>query len=270
MLGIIKGEWISSAHPYLLFYYFIGTEMRFLIFFILLIFYIGKIQAFSPKDAMQCVSAIAYHEKKYKIPRNILHAISLVESGLWNESLKKTMPWPWTANVQGTPYYFQSKSEAIMFVSQKLKEGIKNIDIGCNQINLQHHGHHFNSMAEVFNPHTNAEYAAKFLSQNYQQTNNWENAIGMYHSKTKELASIYLQKINKILKTSPNYAKNLAKAHIVVKPNNNPYHRYRNPYFQRRYAQHDFSSGTNAKQDSSMNEPLEKIEQITRRTLKQG
>lgn len=155
-------------------------------------------------DSMKCLNAIRYYENKHGIPQNLLSSISLIESGRWQADHKRLLPWPWAINVGGQPYFFETKDQAISFIKQKLAQGIKNIDVGCNQINLYHHGDKFANLEQVINPKTNSEYAAIFLKRHYTETKNWLSAVARYHSLNPDLGIIYA---NKVLNTWRHYRK---------------------------------------------------------------
>jgi hypothetical protein len=141
------------------------------------------------------MQAIQYYENKYNIPVNLLHSIALVESGRYDKSEKKFYPWPWTANVEGKAYFFDNKQQAVRFVKGQMDKGKKNIDVGCNQINLFHHGDNFLSIDHAFNPVTNSHYAAKFLKTHFNESNNWILAVAHYHSYTPNLGKLYAGKV---------------------------------------------------------------------------
>ncbi len=153
------------------------------------------------KESKKCSELFASFEKKYNIPKNTLHAISLQETRRYIKAKKMGIAWPWTVNVQGKGYHFDSKQEAIEFVRKKQKAGIKSIDVGCMQINLKHHPKAFESLEEAFKPRKNIEYAAKMLRNNYKRTKNWCFAIGHYHSKTPSRSCRYHASVAKNLKS---------------------------------------------------------------------
>jgi hypothetical protein len=88
----------------------------------------------------------------------------------------------------------------VNFVASKLRQGIKNIDVGCNQINLMHHGKNFPTLTHAFDPHTNTRFAAKFLQTNYDEAKSWVKAAGWYHSRTKQFTAPYITKVYKVWK----------------------------------------------------------------------
>lgn len=164
------------------------------------IFYISKEVLAADDDYLQCTRAINFYEKKYNLPRNLLHSIATVESGKWNEQHKRLLPWPWALNVAGKAYYFANKQEAVDFLKIMLDKGIEQIDVGCTQINWYYHGkRHFKKPENAFNPLFNTAYAAHFLSQNYSKTKDWGKAVATYHSNTEERGKNYVAKVHKIL-----------------------------------------------------------------------
>ena len=88
-------------------------------------------QKLDPNVARQCSSHLLRYERQHQIPTGLLFAIAQTESGRKLGNGKGSAPWPWTINVQGKSMYFSTKAEAITEVSRVLKQGIRNIDIGC-------------------------------------------------------------------------------------------------------------------------------------------
>ena len=147
-----------------------------------------------------------YKKKKYNIKKHLLTTIASIESGRWNETEQKKLAWPWTINAQGKGYYFNTKAEAVQKVKELQKRGITSIDVGCMQINLSYHGQKFKSIEEALDPKHNVEYAAKFLTNLYENNNHdWLKAAMTYHSSVPEKANAYRKKIVKtfeIVKTA--------------------------------------------------------------------
>lgn len=143
------------------------------------------------EQANYCKSAIAVAENRHGIPHKLLLAIATVESGRWNAELKKSEPWPWTVQSAGKSYYFDSKKEAITFVEKLQRKGVKNIDVGCMQVNLHYHKTAFQSLEEAFDADANVNYGAGFLKKLKQGANNWKKAVAHYHSRTKSLYKPY-------------------------------------------------------------------------------
>ena len=105
-------------------------------------------------------------------------------------------PWPWAVNADGGAYYFDSKPAAVAWVRAALVRGVKQVDVGCMQINLQSHPRAFTSIEDAFEPASNADYAARFLGQLQRDAGgNWYTATGYYHSRTAILAADYRERV---------------------------------------------------------------------------
>lgn len=141
-----------------------------------------------------CLNHLGKVEEQYKIPNTLLHSIAKVESGRASGGGQIT-PWPWAINVEGQGYYYSTKEEAIRAVEKRQAQGVKNIDVGCMQINLHHHGHAFPNLAAAFDPVRNIEYAAKLLTGLKQGAFSWAKAVGNYHSATPHLHKNYRNKV---------------------------------------------------------------------------
>lgn len=155
-------------------------------------------------NSHQCGNYFDHVEGKYKIPKHLLRSISIVETGRWHSGAKIYLPWPWAINQGGKSYYMASKKEAIVKVKQMLEAGLTNIDIGCMQINLHHHPDAFLNLNDAFEPKNNIEYAANFLIRNYNQSQNWQQAIAFYHSQ----GPIGQDYAKKVLKKWSDYSEN--------------------------------------------------------------
>lgn len=136
-----------------------------------------------------CESEIIKAEKKYGIPNRLLLAISTVESGRAVGRSKK--PWPWTICANGRGYYCTTKSAAIATTKRLMARGIRNIDVGCMQVNLLHHSTAFKNLEEAFTPKANVNYAARFFLGLKNTYNSWTHAVGYYHSKAAKYYKPY-------------------------------------------------------------------------------
>jgi len=146
-------------------------------------------------SSTHCSKHFSRQERKYGIPKHLLRAISVTESGRWHKEEKKMLPWPWTINVEGKGHFFKTKHDAITAVKRLQEQGKRSIDIGCMQVNLRHHPEAFPSVVQGFDMANNVGYAAKLLKSHYNNYGNWEKAISAYHSKTKSLGRKYFAKV---------------------------------------------------------------------------
>lgn len=149
------------------------------------------------EGARLCTQHFPIQEQAQGIPNHLLAAISSTESGRWHKGLGMAVPWPWTANVEGKGYYYDSKAEAIAGIQQHMRNGARSIDVGCMQVNLKHHAKAFRDLNEAFDPGMNVAYAAKFLRTNYNDLGDWIKATAAYHSRTPKYGSAYLARIEK-------------------------------------------------------------------------
>lgn len=150
-----------------------------------------------PNEAL-CAAHIGELERQYDIPTQLLNAISVVESGRYNRESKATLAWPWTVTAEGEGKYFPSKDEAVAEVKRLKARGIKNIDVGCMQVNLHYHPKAFTSLEDAFDPASNIGYAARFLKGLFTATNHWITAASYYHSQTPSLAAAYRERLMKV------------------------------------------------------------------------
>ncbi len=147
--------------------------------------------------ARQCTQYFPVEEKKNNIPTHLLAAIATTESGRYHKGLGMSVPWPWTINVEGKGYHFNSKAEAIAQTQHFLASGKQSIDVGCMQVNLKHHPKAFANLNQAFDPAANVGYAAKFLSDNYASLGDWIKATAAYHSRTSVHGQRYLANIER-------------------------------------------------------------------------
>ncbi len=145
-----------------------------------------------------CITAVKSAERLNAIPLHLLNAISKAESGRWHTGKKANIAWPWTVNANGAGKFFDTKAEAVAEVEFLMTEGVRNIDVGCMQINLKAHANAFATIGDALDPPTNAAYGAKYLKTMYQRTNNWLKAAGGYHSMTPHLNARYRAKVGHI------------------------------------------------------------------------
>jgi len=142
-----------------------------------------------------CPQAIAAEERTQAIPKHLLSAIALAESGRKHPMLGKRMPWPWSVMAEGQGRYLPTKAAAINEVRQLQARGISNIDVGCMQVNLYHHADAFPNLEQAFDPSSNVAYAGQFLRSLFADSGSWQEAAGLYHSATPEHKIPYREKV---------------------------------------------------------------------------
>ena len=142
-------------------------------------------------------SAVAAAERG--IPADVLYTITLTETGRSRGG--KLRPWPWTVNMEGAGFWFDTRAEALAYVQEKFDAGARSFDVGCFQINYKWHYQNFESIEEMFDPMANARYAARFLSELHSENPDWTIAAGKYHSRTEVYASRYRARFDRIRAT---------------------------------------------------------------------
>jgi hypothetical protein len=150
-------------------------------------------EAFETPDV--CGAETRRQERHAGIPDGLLTAISHVESGRYDKGARALIAWPWTVMAEGKGRYLPSKAAAIAEVMALKARGVRNIDVGCMQVNLQVHGHAFADLGAAFDPRTNIAYAARFLTELQAETGSWATAGTHYHSRTPHLAARYRLKL---------------------------------------------------------------------------
>ncbi len=144
-----------------------------------------------------CDTHVARTEAVKGIPRHLLRAIALAETGRWDKAQQANVAWPWTVMALGRGTFFPDKKSALEFVRYLQANAITNIDVGCMQINLHYHGGAFASLEQAIDPAANVAYAARYLKGLYKSTRSWTQAAGYYHSTTPQRAQAYKMKVLK-------------------------------------------------------------------------
>jgi len=144
-----------------------------------------------------CREATGQAEQARNLPPHLLTAIARTESGRWHADSSETLAWPWTVMAEGKGRFLPSKAAAIDTVRQLQARGVRNIDVGCMQVNLHHHATAFASLEAAFDPQVNVAYAADFLVALREEARSWTRAVGQYHSRQAIRGNGYRAKVFK-------------------------------------------------------------------------
>lgn len=142
-----------------------------------------------------CQRATQHAEAGSALPKDLLTAISHAESGQWDAQEQAIIAWPWTVTSGGKGRYFPDKKSAIAHVRDLQRQGVRNIDVGCLQVNLRYHPDAFSSLEAAFDPNTNARYAAQFLGKLQRSNKSWTQAIKRYHSANPSHGNPYHKRV---------------------------------------------------------------------------
>ena len=147
------------------------------------------------RSAKACLSAIVRVSHESGLPSGLLTAIGRVESGRRDRVSGRIVPWPWTVNAAGQGHFYATKQEAVAAVRRLRATGIAPIDVGCMQIDLDHHPHAFASLDDAFDPLANVRYGAAFLERLHKAAGAWPLAIADYHSQTPSIGAAYAVRV---------------------------------------------------------------------------
>ena len=145
---------------------------------------------------MQSVAAVALEDvpvaylivaKSHQVPVDILYAIAMTESGTHYRG--ERVPWPWALNIDGQSVFCESQQDAIHRVSQAIRNQ-QSVDIGLMQVNWRWHGQRFATIDESLVPIKNLSAGATILHEQFEQTNDWWEAVGRYHDPGQDEESL--------------------------------------------------------------------------------
>jgi hypothetical protein len=116
-----------------------------------------------------------------------LYSIAVQESGMrWRDGTFR--PWPWTLNINegksgikpGARRY-ANKQAAEQALTELIRQGIRNVDVGLMQVNLYWHGDKVANELSLLDPKTNITIAASYLKDLNTQ-NNVSKTVADYHA----------------------------------------------------------------------------------------
>ncbi|MBP7336058.1 transglycosylase SLT domain-containing protein [Niveispirillum sp.] len=136
-----------------------------------------------------CLDHIVEAEKEMNIPKGILLAVSLVESGGGGT------PSPFIMNVRGRVLFPRSEAEAATYLRDNQGNLRGNVYAGCMQLSLAHHKQAFRPVEKIVNPEANVRYAAKYLVSLRRETGSWAAAVTKYNGSSGVKAAAYQCKI---------------------------------------------------------------------------
>jgi hypothetical protein len=166
-----------------------------------------------------CQIAADQAERAWLLPKGLLAAIGLVESGRRAPAGPFPVIWPWTINAEGRGFYLPSKAAAVGLVRSLQLRGVRIIDVGCFQVDLFYHPYAFASLEEAFDPDANARAAARILSLGRLSSTGWDGAIAAYHSAVPLAGWVYLQKVRAVwpwAKAHPPWGQDAAATYAVL------------------------------------------------------
>jgi len=119
---------------------------------------------------------------EHGIPDALFYAVALAESGKKIASQDIRRPWPWTLNVEGQGYYYESRLKAWLALSEWLQRGIRSIDIGLMQVNWRWHEDKLGDTWRALDPYHNLRVGAEILRTCFEARREWWQSVGCYHA----------------------------------------------------------------------------------------
>lgn len=117
------------------------------------------------------------------MPRDILYAVALVESGRKVDGHIK--PWPWTLNIEGQAYYFDTREGMFQKVMNAITEK-RTIDIGIMQTNWHWKFNDLRSPWKATEPLYNVKTGCSIIRKLYDIHGDWWVAVGKYHRQSNK------------------------------------------------------------------------------------
>lgn len=135
---------------------------------------VHKVSAAS--HAQVCERHIAAAAQRHNVPVAVLYAVGLTETG------RRGQLSPYALNVEGKSFFAKDHREAMAIFDRARRNGDVLIDLGCMQINHYYHASEFQSVAQMFDPQSNVDYAALFLKRLKSRHKSWAMAVARYHA----------------------------------------------------------------------------------------
>ncbi len=159
-------------------------------------------RAWMARQSALCLVAIADATSRYRLPPGLLGAVARVETGRPLPVTGDRQPWPWAVNADGASLFFDTRAQAVAQTQRMLAQGARFVDIGCMQVDLREHRDAFPTLQDAFNPHANADYAARLLvslrTGKRGAERGWAAASGLYHSGTPGLMEPYQAEVERM------------------------------------------------------------------------
>lgn len=156
--------------------------------------------AADPAESL-CAAAADLAAAATGVPRGVLQAVMLAESG--RRGAASASGWPWAVNQAGAGTYHPDRRSALAAVNAALAAGARNIDLGCFQLNWRWHGAAFDGPEAMLDPVRNAAHAARFLRDLHAEFGDWHAATGAYHSRDPDRAARYAGRVAALMAASP-------------------------------------------------------------------
>jgi hypothetical protein len=134
------------------------------------------------------------------VPKSLARAVAFVESGLK----------PWTLNIQGQAFWFDSKEKALAAATEAWAAG-RSFDVGLMQVNSQWLRLYGVPLEAALNPLANIHFGTWILKRELERFGgDLRAAVGAYHSPTPARAAYYADLVKAALERGAQPAPGLA------------------------------------------------------------
>lgn len=164
---------------------------------ILFLIWLAPLSAGAETAPQLCEALAAQAGAEAGLPEGLLPAIARAESG--KPTAAGVRAWPWTLNQGGDGSYHATKAEALAHLEALLARGVRNVDLGCMQLNWRWHGTAFADAATMMDPVANTRYAAAFLRELHARHGSWTQAVAHYHSADPQRGTAYAARVSRLL-----------------------------------------------------------------------
>ena len=136
------------------------------------------------------------------VPRDILYAMALAESGRVRDG--DFRPWPWTLNIAGQARFYADREAMFAALMTALQNHQLRVDVGPLQLNWYWQYPRIASPWRLTDPLVNAKIAASLLRKHYETSNDWWLAVGHYHrprettAADRRRAAAYRQRVREL------------------------------------------------------------------------
>ncbi len=114
------------------------------------------------------------------VPARILYAVAKAESGRTIDG--ELSPWPWTLNIEGSSFYFESREDQFDALMIAISEG-QIVDVGYMQLNWRWKFDLLISPWQATDPYFNITTGCRVIRNHYEANSaaGWFEAVGRYH-----------------------------------------------------------------------------------------
>ncbi len=146
-----------------------------------------------PAVAVSSVFSTVANE--YQLSAKLLYAMALTESGRTTQ--RGFRPWPWTLNIDGRAYRYNSRLEVYRALRDALLvRPTQYVDVGPMQISWNYHHKLLINPWTALEPTYNIRVGAYILADEIQRAGDVWTGVGHYHSPQRPaLAQAYRKRV---------------------------------------------------------------------------